>query len=108
MQLNPLSEFVTGFLQKHDSKQDILAALIVYVDTLLRLKIDPHYFATLELPAHLVCHFQVQNQHKTVAVGDDLGEIKHRLIPKSSARQDMFNLVKEQLQPQVKYIEQKK
>ncbi len=108
VQLNPLNESVTKFLEYYDSEQDIFRVLVDYIDKILRIKLDLHYFNALTLPSHLVCHFQVYDKGKLVVKGNNLNEIKQQLLPKSNIKQVIFNNIKHHLQPQIKYIEQKK
>lgn len=86
LQLNPLNEFITNFLEYANTDNQLIAELISYIKK-NNIAIEKENIACIKLPKHLVFHFKIFEQHKLIASGDDI------LTLRVSLKEKLSNLV---------------
>jgi ATP-dependent helicase HrpA len=87
LQLNPLSQFITEFLQACTMACDFASTLSKYILETKRLHVPPQAIMQVKLPRHLIFHFQVMDESHAknatiIATGDDFASLKSQLQPR--------------------------
>lgn len=82
LQFNPLQDSITLFLEHCGSQGNFLQKFMIFSEQEKQLKLNYTDLIKIEFPVSLRAHFRIVEQHKTIAGGDDLDQLKLELAPR--------------------------
>lgn len=79
--LNPINEFITRFLENTSKEHDLTTTLVNYLKAEYKIELKASEINSISLPSHLCFHFKIIDRNKIIANGNNLSELKRELAP---------------------------
>lgn len=99
--LNPVSTFITNFLETADMSVNLYNQLANYINKLLKSDIKTEQLTNIKLPKHLNMHFKILDNNKTIYSCEDLrkayidlADKLHKIVSNMSSNLEIMNITK--------------